>query len=275
MPRSLFLLLSLLLSTALAAQTAPSRIVSMNVCTDQLLLQLVEPERIASLSYLAADPRYSPYAEEAQRFVLNRGRAEEVVALAPDLVLTSQFSAGFTASLLERRGYQVQRFGFANTLDEVAAQVTQLGALTGRTTQAATLLQTLQSAVATSSARLRPLLEGQRAVFLSNNGFVYGRDTLQDSFLHSLGLVNVASEAGLYGPAPMTLEALLAAKPTLVFMPPASASDAQLAHPLLRHPVWQRLAGQVRRIALEDRWFDCAGPELLHAYTALERELAP
>jgi iron complex transport system substrate-binding protein len=275
MPRSLLFPSLLLFSTALAAQGAPSRIVSMNVCTDQLLLQLVEPERIASLSYLAVDPRYSPYAEAARRFTLNRGRAEEVIALAPDLVLTSQFSASFTASLLERRGYQVQRFGFANDLDDVAEQVTTLGALTGRSAQAAALLETLQTAVTASSARLRPVLEGGRAVFLSNNGFVYGSDTLQDSFLRSLGLVNVASEAGLYGPAPMTLEALLAAKPTLVFMPPASSEDAQLAHPLLRHPVWQRLAGQVRRVALEERWFDCAGPELLHAYTALEREFLP
>ncbi|MDR0779598.1 MAG: ABC transporter substrate-binding protein [Pseudomonadales bacterium] len=265
----------LFLSTIVTAQDTPSRIVSMNVCTDQLLLQLVEPQRIVSLSYLAADPRYSPYAEEARRFTLNHGRAEEVLALAPDLVLTSQFSATFTASLLERRGYRVQRFGFAADLHEVAAQVTRLGALTGRTTQANALLNSLQNAVAVSRARLWPLLEGKRAVFLSNNGFVYGSETLQDSFLQSLGLVNVASDAGLHGPAPMTLEALLAAQPTLVFMPSASAIDAQLAHPLLRHPVWQRLAGQVRRIALEERWFDCAGPELLHAYTVLEREFLP
>jgi iron complex transport system substrate-binding protein len=275
MPRSPFLPSLLLFCTAFAAQAAPSRIVSMNLCTDQLLLQLVEPERIASLSYLAADPRYSPYAETARRFALNRGRAEEVIALAPDLVLTSQFSAGFTASLLERRGYRVQRFGIANDLADVAEQVTMLGALTGRTAQAAALLDTLQSAVAASSARLRPLLAGERAVFLSNNGFVYGGDTLQDGFLRSLGIINVASEAGLYGPAPMTLETLLAAKPTVVFMPPSRDTDAQLAHPLLRHPVWRRLAGRVRRVALEERWFDCAGPELVHAYTALERAFLP
>jgi iron complex transport system substrate-binding protein len=275
MPQRLFPLSLLLFSTALAAQGVPSRIVSLTICTDQLLLQLVEPERIVSLSYLAADPRYFPDAETARRFTLNHGLAEEVIALKPDLVLATVFSAGFTTSLLERQGYRVQRFGIAKDLDEVREQVMTLGALTGRTTQAATLVDTLQTAVAASSARLRPLLEGERAVFLSNNGVVYGSDTLQDSFLHSLGLVNVASEAGLHGPAPMTLEALIAARPTLVFMPLSSATEAQLAHPLLRHPVWQKLALHVRRIALAERWFDCAGPELLHAYAALERELLP
>jgi len=275
MSRRLLFLFSLACSSTAAAQSPPSRIVSMNVCTDQLLLRLVEPDRIASLSYLAADPYYSPFSVEAKRFVLNRGRAEEVVALEPDLVLTSQFSAGFTASLLERRGYDVVRFGFANDLDDVTAQVTQLGELTQRGEQAEVLLENLHSTVAESGARLRTVLRGERAVFLSNNGFVFGKETLQDAFLQDLGLINVASESGLFGPAPMSLEALLAAEPTLVFMPTMNAVDAQLAHPLLRHPVWERLSAQVHRVVLEDRWFDCAGPELLHAYAALEREFLP
>ncbi|MDR2212470.1 MAG: ABC transporter substrate-binding protein [Pseudomonadales bacterium] len=274
---SLFLFLSLLspLSPALAAPDEPARIVSMNICTDQLLLRVVEPGRIVSLSYLSADPAYSPLAQQAENFALNHGQAEEIIALAPDLVLTSQFSASFTAALLERRGYHVERFGFAATLDGAAEQISALGALTGRTAQAAALRDTLQSGVAASVARLRPLLDTERAVFLSNNGFVYGSGTLQDSFLQSLGLVNVASELGLSGPAPLSLEALLAAKPTLVFTPPVNSLDAQLAHPLLRHPLWRRLGGQVRRVALEERWFDCAGPEILRAYAALERELLP
>ena len=33
-----------------ASVTKPQRIVSLNLCTDQLLLQLVEPQRIAAIS---------------------------------------------------------------------------------------------------------------------------------------------------------------------------------------------------------------------------------
>ena len=47
--------------TGRAARCAapPQRIVSLNVCTDQLLLDLVPRERIAALSYLAVDPDVS------------------------------------------------------------------------------------------------------------------------------------------------------------------------------------------------------------------------
>ena len=55
--RAILLILALCWSGM--AQAKPQRIVSLNLCTDQLLLQLVEPERIAALTYLSDDPRQS------------------------------------------------------------------------------------------------------------------------------------------------------------------------------------------------------------------------
>ena len=75
-----------------ALADGPTRIVSMNVCTDQLLVELVDPERIASISYLAADARSLAIADRVQGLHLNHGAAEEIVALHPDLIVTSQFA---------------------------------------------------------------------------------------------------------------------------------------------------------------------------------------
>ncbi|NIQ93173.1 MAG: ABC transporter substrate-binding protein, partial [Desulfuromonadales bacterium] len=52
--------------------------VSLNLCADQLVLQLLERRRIASISFVGADPLYSPVAEEAAGIPLNHGQAEEV-----------------------------------------------------------------------------------------------------------------------------------------------------------------------------------------------------
>lgn len=275
MLRGALLSCCLLFYGAVAHAAAPSRIVSMNICTDQLLLALVPPARIASLSYLAADPAYSPVAGQAARLPLNHGQAEEVLGFEPDLVLTSQFSAAYTANLLQRLGYAVHRFGFASDIDGIATQIDTLGALTDTANQAERLITHIRTTTAASSTRLRPLLAGQRAVFLSNNGFVQGAGTLQDAFLDSLGMVNVAREGGIQGPAPLALETLLALEPAIIFVPATSPLDGQIAHPLLRHPLWQRLGSRVRRLELDERWFDCAGPALLQAYAALERQLLP
>jgi iron complex transport system substrate-binding protein len=255
------------------AQAAPQRIVSMSLCTDQLLLQLVEPQRIASLSYLASDPAYSSQAARAQGIAPNRAQAEEVLAFAPDLILTSQFSATLAANLLERLGHPVQRLGFAATADAVYAQIRDVAALTDSTAQGEAMVAHLKATIAREQQTLLPLLRGKRAVFFASNGFSYGAASLQHDFLESLGLINVAADAGLVGPAQLPLEILLAAQPDFVIVDRRGQLDAQLAQPLLQHPALAARGVSLRIIDMPDRLFHCAGPELGEAYLRFAAQL--
>jgi iron complex transport system substrate-binding protein len=267
---SLALLLLLLPAGHSTAQT-PEHIVSMNVCTDQLLLLLVDKSRIASLSYFAADPTYSNLAEQTVGIASNRGQADAVLALQPDLILTSAFSGTFAASLLERLQQHVERLGFANNHAELYAQMAQVAAWTNSEPKAAHLIAQTQAAIATTTAQLRPLLRGQKALFVSSNGIAFGSGTLQHDFLQNLELRNVAAEAGLQGPMPLSLELLLQADADYIFTEPRGALDKQLAHPLLQHPALRK--SNARVIALRDRWFDCAGPWLRDAYASLAQQV--
>ncbi len=266
-------LLACLSLVVLSAEAQPRRIVSMNLCTDQLLLLLVDSDRIASLSYFAANPDYSAYPAEASGIPPNRGQAEEVLTYAPDLILTSQFSATLAANLLERLGHPVERLGFAATADEVYAQIRQVAAWTDSTAEAERLIGAMQTTIGREQVTLMPQLQGKSAVFFASNGFSYGSNSLQHDFLTSLGLRNIAADAGLYGPAPFPLEVLLAAAPDFLFTNRRSALDAQLAHPLLQHPALAALETHTRVLELPDALFQCAGPGLAEAYHQLAAQL--
>ncbi len=265
------LLLAWLLPVTTLAQLPPQRIVSMNVCTDQLLLLLVERARIVSLSRFAADPVWSSLADAATGIASNGGQADEVVALTPDLVLTSAFSGTFAASVLERVRLRVERLGFAASRDEVFAQMSQVAAWTGTDEQAQVLIDSTRRRIDSRIAQLQPRLAGRSAVFLNSNGVAYGSGTLQHDFLHSLGLRNAAAEAGIDGPALLSLELLLQAAPDFIISEPRGALDRQLAHPYLQHAALRRLPA--RRLVLPERWFDCAGPWLADAYDSLAQQL--
>lgn len=265
------LLLLAWLAPAMTLAQPPQRIVSMNVCTDQLLLLLVDPARIASLSRFAADPAWSSLAASAAGITPNRGQADEVVALEPDLVMTSAFSGTFAANVLQRLHYRVERLGFAATREDVYGQITQVAAWTGSDATASRLVATTRARIETSMQQLQPLLAGKRALFLSSNGIAFGSATLQDDFLRSLGLRNVAAEAGLSGPATMPLELLLQSAPDLIISEARGELDRQLAHPYLQHPALAQL--NPRRLNLPDRWFDCAGPWLADAYASVAMQL--
>ena len=59
------------------------RIVSMNVCTDQLLLTLADPEQILGLSRFSRDGWQSWAADDARRYPVLSGGAEDVLVQSP------------------------------------------------------------------------------------------------------------------------------------------------------------------------------------------------
>jgi iron complex transport system substrate-binding protein len=71
----------------------PQRIVSIGLCTDQLLLMLADRGQIASLSVWAKDANMSYMIDSVGDIPLNNASIEEVVRLQPDLVLASEFVA--------------------------------------------------------------------------------------------------------------------------------------------------------------------------------------
>lgn len=72
---------------AVDARAAPQRVASIYLCADVLLVRLAERERIVSLTRFAADPALSPVADVARGIAVNRGRAEDILPLQPDLVI--------------------------------------------------------------------------------------------------------------------------------------------------------------------------------------------
>src|SRR4029453_1275136 len=65
----------------------PKRVVSLNLCVDELLLRLADPRNLASATWLARDPANSNVAELAQSIPVNHGLVEEIIPLNPDLVI--------------------------------------------------------------------------------------------------------------------------------------------------------------------------------------------
>ena len=83
------------------AAAKPVHVMSMNQCTDQLVLALLPPERIASVTWLSRDPDGSLMFREAARVDINHGMSEEVLRQKPDLVIAGAFTTPATRGLLK------------------------------------------------------------------------------------------------------------------------------------------------------------------------------
>jgi iron complex transport system substrate-binding protein len=120
--RLTFVLALALFNSAACAAGLP-RIVSMNVCSDQLLLSLADPGQILGLSRFSRDAWQSFAADQARRFPMLSGGAEDVLEAKPDIVVASLFDKRSTRELLKANGLHLVEFSVPRTLDEVKQQI--------------------------------------------------------------------------------------------------------------------------------------------------------
>lgn len=241
---------------------APRRVVSLNLCADELVLRLARPEQVASVTYLARDPLASNVADLAAGVPVNRGLAEEIVPLAPDLVIVGAFTTRTTTAMLRRLGLEVMELSIPQTLAEAYAQIRFVAARLGVPERGEAMVRRMEEAF----ARL-PRIEGPlpSAVVLRPNGFTAGRGSIADEILARAGLANLAAQLSTDRMGQLALEEIVRAQPDLLVVNAAREAPPSLADALLHHPALAPFAADGRTVSLPIRLWTCAGPELAEA----------
>jgi iron complex transport system substrate-binding protein len=251
--------LLLLLALAIAPARATERVVSLNLCTDQLAV-LLAPEKIAALSQLSRDPTLSFVAPEAATIPQVRASAEAVLALHPDLVLAARFGAQTTLSLLERRAIRVERFDLPSDFPGIARLTRDVAAALGVPGRAEPLIATMD---ATLAAAGKPPAT-RSAIAWEPRGYTAGPDSLMGAVLRAAGLTNAATGDRI------GIETLLRHKPDLLILPETPAFPS-LATEMLRTPALASIAQRAIPPALTL----CAGPFTAKAVALLAPGGAP
>lgn len=266
--RRLFRAVNIAFPMACAALPAlaepPSRVVSMNLCTDQLAMLLAAPGQLVSVSHLARDPLSSSMVEEAAAYPENRGQAEQIFLMKPDLVLAGTYTSLASVTLLQDLGVPVVQVAPVNSLDEVTEQIVVIGQALGREDEAQAMAADFQSGVAALAWQGPPAT----AALYYPNGYTAGAGTLADDVLAHSGFRNTGATAGLTGGGTLPLERLVMAQPDVVVTstpyPGASRSEDLLTHPALE--LLRRKAGLA---TTTDADWICGTPHILRAMQAM------
>lgn len=263
--------------TAGAAHGAkPQRIVSLNLCTDQILLQVVPRERIAALGWLSQNPDSAALYREAQGLRTVRGNAEEVLALQPDLVLVGIATTRHTTRLLRDFGVPVLALPGAESLAQVREQIRLVASAVGEVERGEAVVVAMDArerALATSMASPGPAAVPRIATPYWAGGRSAGSRTLHDDMLRVAGFVNGGAQAGLKGYGALPLERLVAQTPEVLLTNDYRRGVATLGNRLLKHPALTALGA--REVTLPSRLTSCGGPWNLDAAALLAQQAAP
>lgn len=260
------------LAFAVPAQAAPARIVSLNPCLDAVLVEVAERSQIAAVSHYARDPYASSIAEVAATLPITYETAEEVIVLAPDLVMTSRHSALATRNALRRLGIQIELFDVPDTVEASVAQIRRIAGLTGHPEKGEALVARIEAAMAAAKpAEGTPLIP---AALMEPNGFTVGANTLTDELFRRTGFENVAARYGVGKSGNISLERFIADPPRVLFAGEPDPMMPGWAERVVRHPAMRQVSKQVTRADFPQRLMYCGGAVIAESAVILARARA-
>ncbi len=238
-----------------------SRIVSLDYCADQFVLGLADRERILALSPDAGKD-FSYLRGEAAGLPVVRPRAEDVLALEPDLVVRT-YGGGLRAGIFfERAGVPVLQIDDSPDIDAVRARIRQAAA-------ALAVPDRGEALIADMDARLARALEGSpggEALYLAPSGVTPGPGTLVDHLIAAAGLDNFS---GGFGWRSIPLERLAYESPDVYAVGGFDEADHNLAWTPFRHPVTVRRVQEGPLVSIDGATTSCGGWFLADAVEAL------
>jgi iron complex transport system substrate-binding protein len=247
----------------------PQRIVSLTVCTDQLLLDLVPRKRIAALSYLAVDPTLSLKVEEARGIMSVHWFAEEVVALNPDLVLAQAYSTTAAVNLLQRLGFRVVLVPLATDFDSMRQAIRVIAEAVGEKARGESMIAAFDKRIASA----RPQGPGRpSALAFQVNSLTSGPGSLVDAAFEAGGFRNMARDHRLGPGGRLPLEEIVADPPDLIVLANSPDEFRSTVGDNLRHPAFAHVVKSRPHMQLPMPLWLCATPAIAGAVEQLGAE---
>lgn len=237
----------LLFISGSALAGAPQRVVSLNLCTDQLALAFAREGQLKGVSFNAANPAFSAQHERAQDYPLLRGEAEELLAIRPDLVLMGEGQNPALQAWLRERGIRVLALGAPDSVNEVQRQVAEMGRALG---SFAPVFMSFGQGLALLAGSFQPL--DARVAMVYPGGFADGSHSFMDDMITRAGGENMVQGDGA---RQLSLEEIVAAQPDVLAVQGSGFARQSQAEAMLEHPALRKLPS--RRVVLPGAWLAC------------------
>jgi len=229
-------------ATLAGAADVPRRVASINLSADEILVEILPPGRLVGVTRFADEPGTSNVVGRVPPSVFRFQKAdmERLVALAPDLVVVSEYTDADFLKLVERSGMRWHRMEGLESIAGVRQAILDLGRVVGAEEAARAVVARYD---ATLSELTRRLAGAPRPRVLYWSGeMTAGADTAIGALIECAGARNVGREIGVQGVTPPGAERAFLADPDVILV----SSWPGMLQAVKDHPLLSQL-GAVRQ----------------------------
>jgi len=262
--------IALLWGSAAGAQQRPSRVASLNLCADAMLLALADRNQIASLSPLGRDPSIAFMAEEAKGLPVNDGRAESILFSKPDLVLSGTYGQQLQAGLLKAQGLEVLGLSSWSGFDEGREQIRTVARALGHPDRGEALVARIDAAL----ERTKGIVQGEPSILVYDRGsWVSPTRSVTNELLVHMGFKPHQEALGLPHGGMARLESIVTTPPDFLLLDEDSDEAVDNGTALFVHPALVNAVPPGRRLVVPRKLTICGGPSTPAAIDALAAEV--
>lgn len=230
--------------TVAGAASKPTRIVSLTLGTDEILLSLVEAKRITAVTRYALDATLSNVADLAKHIPNHIAEAgvETIVALAPDLILAARYTSSDVVRQLEGLGFPVVLLSEFSSLKGIEGNIRSIGAAVGEPEKAEALVHEMTRRLDAVAAQESKIKDKPGLLSYDVSGWTAGKETTFDELVTLAGGRNLAAEAGITGHKKISLETVVELNPEIMILNTWTPSGGTSNETLRNHPALQSVS---------------------------------
>lgn len=203
-------------------KSAPQRIISLTLGSDEVLFSLVDKSRIASLTRYVEDEGISNIAAEAKGIGARTtmDQVEKIIALNPDLIILDTWADPNYIKQLRDAGITVYAFKTPSNIEEQKDVIAELAHVVGADEKGQELIRWMDEKLNEINEKLSVLKpEGKLTVMDYGELGSSGKGTNFDDIVTRAGLINVISRAGIEGWPVISKEKIIEFNPDIILLP--------------------------------------------------------
>ncbi|PCI32742.1 MAG: hypothetical protein COB54_06500 [Alphaproteobacteria bacterium] len=239
--------------------------VSLDYCADQFILSLADRDQIMALTTEAIES-HSFYQKQARGLPLYRATAEEVLQMAPDVVIRN-WGGTKMLPLLARANIPVASSTYGIGPQVLYQNMRVIGAALDQGERAEKLIRDHQVRWAALEKKVAQenkmtLAKGRKlhAAYIAPGGITAGKNTFVNDIIKLAGLASLSEEFGLVGWQPLPLEALVQNPPDIIIGSFFNQKNIHVSQwSLARHGKIREMLNTIPTIIVPGRYLSCNG----------------
>ena len=217
----------------------PLRIITASIGHDEITLAIVPGERLVAVGAVSKDATYSNVADLVQEKEETSRDPEVIIALAPDVVVTSPWFPIETVEALQRAGIPVIQTALEQSPEGRINTILLMGYIFGEEERAFAFADEVraryEALVAVTGAQ-EPKPRVLALTQYSDTLWTAGAGSTEGGVIDAAGGLNAAAEAGIEGNQTISLESVIAMAPEIIIIPqPAAFGAEEFRQSLLDH----------------------------------------